>query len=40
MVAADFEDGPIKAHGDTTMGMLVDAIYAGNWVDWVDDLDA
>lgn len=39
-VAADLEDGPIKAHGDTTMGMLVDSIYAGNWVDRVDDLDA
>jgi len=37
--AADSEDGPIQVQGDTTMGMLVDSIYAGNWVDQVDDLE-
>jgi hypothetical protein len=37
--AAESNDGPIQAHGDTTMGMLVDSIYAGDWVDQVDGLD-
>jgi hypothetical protein len=31
------EEGPIKAGGDVTMGMLVDTIYASNWVEGVDD---
>ncbi|MGY4647662.1 hypothetical protein [Mycobacterium sp. URHB0021] len=34
----DPEDGPMKARGDVTMGMLVQSIYAGDWTNDVDDL--
>lgn len=29
------DDGPMKATGDVTMGMLVDSIYAGDWTDGI-----
>jgi hypothetical protein len=32
------DEGPMKASGDVTMGMLVDSIYASGWTDGVDDL--
>jgi hypothetical protein len=33
----DAVDGPVTATGGTTMGMLVDSIYAGDWTDQIDD---
>jgi hypothetical protein len=32
------DDGPMKAGGDVTMGMLVDSIYSSGWTEGVDDL--
>ncbi|OBC04397.1 hypothetical protein A5784_12495 [Mycobacterium sp. 852013-50091_SCH5140682] len=37
-ITDDSQDGPMAARGDTTMGMLVQSIYAGDWTDQVDDL--
>lgn len=31
------EDAPMTAQGDTTMGMLIDTIYAGDWTDEVEN---
>lgn len=31
-------NGPIRATGTVTMGMLVDSIYSGNWTDYVDTI--
>jgi hypothetical protein len=30
-------DGPVKATGGTTMGMLVESIYAGDWTDEIEN---
>jgi hypothetical protein len=32
------KDGPIKATGNVTLGMLVESIYAQDWTEGVDDL--
>lgn len=37
-VADTSEDGPMKATGDVTMGMLVDSIYGTGWTEGVEDL--